>query len=99
MKRKSLPSARHKTAFDGEARVKLLGLPKGVTSLNTPILKSDTAEIAFELAATDEALLGQTTDLNCEVIVSVDGQEITQRTGRGMLRIDPAVVGGEEVTR
>jgi hypothetical protein len=84
-------TARHKTPFEGEALVRLLGLPKGVTTKSTPRLKSDTTTVVFELTATDEALLGQAKGLNCEVVVSVAGQEITQRTGRGTLRIDPAL--------
>ena len=84
-------TARHKTPFEGEALVRLLGLPKGVTTKSTPRLKSDTTTVVFKLTATDEALLGQATGLNCEVVVSVAGQEITQRTGRGTLRIDPAL--------
>jgi hypothetical protein len=84
-------TANHKTPFEGEAFVRLLGLPKGVTTNSTPHLKSDTTTVVFELTATNEALLGQAKGLNCEVVVSVAGQEITQRTGRGTLRIDPAL--------
>lgn len=84
-------TAHHKTPFKGEALVRLLGLPKGVTTKSTPRLSSDTKTVVFELTATNEALLGQAIGLNCEVVVSVAGQEITQRTGRGMLRIDPAL--------
>ncbi|MBU6236799.1 MAG: serine protease [Planctomycetes bacterium] len=80
----------HKNPFEGEARVKLLGLPKGVTVMEPfPTVKGDSQEIAFEIQATDDALLGQVSGLSCEVIVPVRDQKITQRTGRGSIRIDP----------
>jgi len=84
-------TAEHKTVFKGEARVRLLGLPKGVSTNSSPVLKSGTKEIEFELTATDEALLGQATGLNCEVVLTVAGEEVIQRTGRASLRIDPAI--------
>jgi hypothetical protein len=80
----------HKNAFDGEARVKLLGLPKGVTVAEPyPTVNGESQEIAFEIQATDDALLGQISGLTCEVVVPIRDQQITQRTGRGSLRIDP----------
>lgn len=82
----------HKTPFEGAARVRLLGLPKGVTVVEpNPVVTKESKQIAFELRATDEALLGQVTGLTCEVIVPVADQQITQRTGRGRLRIDPGL--------
>jgi hypothetical protein len=84
-------TVRHHTPFEGEARVTLLGLPKGVDVIEpAPLLTKDSATVSFELAATDEALLGQASGLICEVKVPVGQQQIVQRTGRGALRIDPA---------
>jgi hypothetical protein len=81
---------KHKTPFEGEARVKLLGLPKGVSTIgDNPRLTSASSEVVFQLQATGEALLGQVTGLGCEVLVSVAGQQVAQRSGRGTLRIDP----------
>ncbi|MFT5131248.1 MAG: hypothetical protein ACI8W8_004884, partial [Rhodothermales bacterium] len=83
-------AVQHKSPFVGDARVKLLGLPKGVTVVPpAPLLAPDATEVAFTLAAATEALLGQVNGLTCEVTIPVTGQEITQRTGRGSLRIDP----------
>lgn len=80
----------HKSPFEGTAKVKLLGLPKGVMVIEPlPILTKDSKQIAFEIEATDEALLGSVRGVSCEVIVSAGGQEIRQRTGNGTLRIDP----------
>ncbi len=91
-RKKYVWSVNHKSPFEGEARVKLLGLPKGVSAVEPlPILTKDSKEIAFEIEATGEALLGRVSGLNCEVIVQAAGQEIRQRTGNGTLRIDPSV--------
>jgi hypothetical protein len=82
---------RHHTPFAGEAQVTLLGLPKGVSVIEPfPTLTKDSETVTFELAATDEALLGQAGGLICEVAVPVGEQQIVQRTGKGTLRIDPA---------
>jgi hypothetical protein len=80
----------HKSPFEGTAQVKLLGLPKGVNVVAPlPVLSKDSREIAFDIEATDEALLGSARGVSCEVIVQAGGQEIRQRTGSGTLRIDP----------
>jgi hypothetical protein len=79
-----------KSPFEGEAEVKLLGLPKGV-SVREPLprITATSKEVIFQLQATDEALLGSVTGLECELTVHTGGQEIRQRTGKGSLRIDP----------
>ena len=80
----------HKRPFEGEARVKLIGLPKGVHLINPlPLLTKHLKEISFQVEATNEALLGRVAGLSCEVVVETEGQEILQRTGSGTLRIDP----------
>ena len=79
-----------KSPFEGQASVKLLGLPKGVTvALPLPTLSSASKELTFEIEATGEALLGSVRGLTCEVVVTAGGQEIRQRSGSGTLRIDP----------
>lgn len=83
---------RHHQAFEGKATVRLLGLPKGVSVIGAgPVLSSESDKVSFRLKATNIALLGQAKDLICEVSVPVGDQNIIQRTGRGTLRIDPAV--------
>ena len=83
---------RHHTPFEGAATASLLGLPKGVEVIGpAPKFTSKSKQVIFPLKATDVALLGQVTNLNCEVRVPVDGKTIVQRTGRGVLRIDPAL--------
>ncbi len=85
-------SVQQKSSFEGVASVKLLGLPKGVTVVEPfPVLTNVSKEIAFDIKATDEALLGSVRGMSCEVIVHAGGQEIRQRTGNGTLRIDPGL--------
>jgi hypothetical protein len=82
----------NKKAFEGEADAILLGLPKGVTVTGKPKLKAGDAKLVFDISATDEALMGQYKDLMCEIVVRQRGQEIRQRSGKGILRVDPALV-------
>jgi hypothetical protein len=82
----------NKTPFEGEADAILLGLPKGVSVVGTPKLKSGDPKLVFTIAATDEALMGQYKELICEIVVKHEGQEIRQRSGKGILRVDPALV-------
>ncbi|WP_404309029.1 serine protease [Neorhodopirellula lusitana] len=83
-------SVKQKNTFDGEAKVRLLGLPKGVEVIEPmPTLNKESKEVRFQIEATDEALLGAAAGLSCEVVLEAGGQEIIQRTGNGVLRIDP----------
>jgi hypothetical protein len=83
-------TVKHKSPFEGNASVRLLGLPKGVAVVEPlPMLTKDSKEIAFLVEATDEALLGSVRGVTCELVVQAGGQEIRQRTGSGTLRIDP----------
>lgn len=91
-RKKYVWSVQHKSSFEGNASVRLLGLPKGVTVIEPqPVLTRDSKEIAFEIEATNEALLGSVRGVSCEISVRAAGQEIRQRTGNGTLRIDPLI--------
>ncbi|WP_395741581.1 serine protease [Prosthecobacter sp.] len=81
----------HKKPFEGEASAILLGLPKGVTVVNDPKLKPGDKHLTFEISATPEALLGQYKELSCEITVTERGQQIRQRMGKAILRVDPAL--------
>ncbi|QDU59959.1 putative subtilase-type serine protease precursor [Planctomycetes bacterium Pan216] len=97
-RKKFIWKVKHHTPFEGEASVRLLGLPKGVNVVGTPpTITKDSKSIAFELEATDIALLGQASGLTCEVELPVAGQQIVQRTGKGSLRIDPRASGVAKV--
>ena len=81
---------RQKSPFEGTASVKLVGLPKGVNVVEPlPVITKDSKDVAFEIEASDDALMGAVKGLACEVIVQAAGQEIHQRSGSGTLRIDP----------
>jgi len=83
-------TVQHNSPLPGPAEVRLLGLPTGLRVIDPlPVLTQETKEIAFEIEATDEALLGRTGELTCAVVFRVGDQEIVQRTGKGALRIDP----------
>ena len=89
-RKRYLWTVQQKTPFEGQATAKLLGLPKGVNVIEPlPVITKDSKEIAFDLQATDEALMGSVGGLSCEVTVQAAGQEIRQRAGKGTLRIDP----------
>jgi hypothetical protein len=69
-----------------------LGLPKGIQVAGPPsVLKPDASELVFELRADAEALLGQYKEIGVELTFREEGQEIRQRTGAGVLRIDPSL--------
>jgi hypothetical protein len=81
----------HRHPFEGEAEATLLGLPKGVAVVPPfPKFRSTDSVLTFEIAASDEALLGRSGELGCEILIHAGGQPIRQRTGKGILRIDPA---------
>ncbi|MDF1813122.1 MAG: pre-peptidase C-terminal domain-containing protein [Verrucomicrobiales bacterium] len=92
---KSFPwKVTQKTPFTGKATINLLGLPKGVTLVGEPPkIDSSATEVIFEVKATGEALLGQAAGLECEIVLDLAGQQITQRSGSGILRIDPKLEG------
>jgi len=78
--------------FKADASAKLSGLPKGIEVAEPlPVLKPNADELVFELRADQEALLGQYKEIGVELTFREEGQEIRQRTGVGVLRIDPAL--------
>jgi hypothetical protein len=89
-RKKFVWNVKHTGPQPGPAQVRLLGLPTGMKVIEPlPALTQDTQEIAFEVEATDDALLGKTGELNCAVVFQVGNQEFVQRTGKGALRVDP----------
>ncbi|RFC43945.1 MAG: pre-peptidase C-terminal domain-containing protein [Verrucomicrobia bacterium] len=80
-----------KKKFPQAASAFLLGLPKGVAVMNAPQLEPGSNRLSFEISANADALLGQYKELSCELVFKVEGQEIRQRLGKGVLRVDPAL--------
>lgn len=81
----------HLRDFKGKASAILLGLPKGVEMLRPAQLASGSPELVFEISANSAALLGNYRELACEISVPEGGQMVTQRIGKGILRVDPAL--------
>jgi len=80
----------HRRPFEGHATAELLGLPKGVRVVGDAVkLAPGQSELVFEIEVPPETLLGPYRELTCEVSLFESGQEIRQRLGRGVLRIDP----------
>ena len=80
----------HRRPFEGVATAELLGLPKGVRVVGkAPTLISQQTELAFDIEVAPDTLLGPYRELSCEVVLKENGQEIKQRMGRGVLRVDP----------
>ncbi|WP_339743126.1 PPC domain-containing protein [uncultured Rubinisphaera sp.] len=76
--------------FEGQASVRMLGLPVGLTAVGSePTIDKTSKEVEVELEANDDALLGLVGELKCEVQFNIGGEEILLRTGSGKLRIDP----------
>jgi len=83
-------AVKHLRPFEGRAAVRMVGLPVGVTAVGPePTIDATSQEVAVELEATDDALLGLVNELRCDVVFNVDGGEVSLRTGSGRLRIDP----------
>ncbi len=88
-----------KKPFTGEAEAILLGLPKGVTVTANLKLKLTDTKLIFEIIATSEALMGQYKELTCELVFKASGQEIRQRSGKGILRVDPMMTAKSDASQ
>ncbi len=81
-----------KIAFEGKARLVLLGLPQGVTAEECEITKDD-KEAKFNLKATPEAQVGQHRQLFVQFNLIKDGEPLVNTFGGGgILRVDKAAV-------
>ena len=78
-----------KTAFEGRAELKLMGLPSGVTAEAKSITKDD-KEIVFDIITATNAVKGMHRTVFVAMNMKVNGQQITQSfASGGALRIDP----------
>lgn len=73
--------------FEGEAEVKLVGLPNKVTA---PVLKmtAETKELVFPITAEADAPQGITKNLFCEITIIENGEPVVHNLGSGVLRVD-----------
>jgi hypothetical protein len=81
-------SLEQKAEFDGKAKVKLVGLPSGVTAEEVEITK-DSKEAVFTVKAADNSTLGPAKQVFCNVTIKKGGEEINQSIATGgVLRVD-----------
>ncbi len=81
------------------ATAKLVGLPPGVEQAGEVKIQPADTSVSFPIKVTRDCLLGQYKDIRCEVTISDKGQQVTQVTGNGVLRVDEErrlSGGGEE---
>jgi hypothetical protein len=76
--------------FDGQATVRLMGLPAKVTAPDIQITSADTQAV-FNVSTDLTAAPGNHRDLFCQITVMKNGTKMVSSTGAGgTLRIDPA---------
>ncbi len=77
-----------KIAFDGKAKVALVGLPQGITAEEREVTKDDT-EVKFPLKATATAQTGQAKTIFASFTLVRDGETMTNTIASGgILRVD-----------
>jgi hypothetical protein len=74
-------------AFEGKAKVKLLGLPAKVTTQEAELTK-DSKEVSFPISADKTSPAGKHGGIFCQIVIEQDGELITLNTGSTELRID-----------
>lgn len=79
------------TPFEGNATVKLFGLPFKVTTSDLTITR-ETKEIAFKVLTDPNSPPGQHRNLFCQVLVTRGGEVMPANTGYSELRIDVPIV-------
>ncbi len=76
-----------KLPFEGKAKLKLMGLPNKVTTVDIEITK-DMSEAVFPIKVDAQSPVGMHRNLYCSLIIEKDGEPITHNFGaRGSLRI------------
>jgi hypothetical protein len=76
------------TDFEGEAEVKLMGLPTNATAEPLKVTK-DSTELVFTIKAAENTPPGLSKNLFCQVLVPEAGDMVTHNLGSGVLRVDP----------
>ncbi|MFG0297316.1 MAG: PPC domain-containing protein [Maioricimonas sp. JB045] len=74
--------------WEGEAEVKLLGLPANATA--EPLkLTSDMTELTFTVKTTEKTPISDNKNVFCQLFVPEAGTTILHSLGKGRLRVDP----------
>lgn len=79
------------TAFPGNAKVRLLGLPNTATAGEMEITK-DTKELAFKVTVPKTTPAGQHRNLLCQTAFVLNGEPVVYNVGGGELRVDVPIV-------
>jgi hypothetical protein len=74
--------------FEGNAKIELVGLPRGATSESREFNK-DATEVVFPIKLTPDAQVGRHTGVLVRAVAQVSGEPVTHTLGPGELRIDP----------
>lgn len=77
----------HTTPYEGEALVKLVGLPHMTTTEEAKLTKEQEA-LVFNVTTTAESPVGKHKNIFCEVVVTHAGEPIVHRIGSTELQID-----------
>ncbi len=89
----------HRRPFEGKAKIRLLGMPHGVTAEEREFTKDD-KEIVFRVTAGDKSPKGQHKTLFCAVDVPLNGDVVLHSIApKGALRVDPAPAKPEAKTQ
>jgi hypothetical protein len=75
------------TPFEGKAKIKLIGLPNGVTAPDVEITK-ETKEFAFHISTTPTSPAGLHKNLFCQLTIMKNGEPILHNLGYSELRLD-----------
>jgi hypothetical protein len=79
----------HKIEFDGEAEVRLVGLPAGTSTPPEPAkITKESTEIVFPIMVDAAARAGVYKSLVCQAVVTKNGEPISHTIGTGELRVD-----------
>lgn len=75
------------TPFEGDASVKLVGLPHKVESQEMTLNK-ETEELIFKVSTATESPVGKHKNIFCQLVVTQNGEPIAHRLGSTQLQID-----------
>ena len=76
--------------FEGEATVKLVGLPSKATA-ETRTITRDTTDLVIPIQTAPETPAGNNKNLLCQVVVTQQGEPILHNLGTGSLRVDTPI--------
>lgn len=85
-------------AFEGEAKVEILGVPANITVEPAKTITKDTKEIAFAIQTNDKSPIGKHGGLFCRLTITQAGEPVVSTAGRAQLQVNkPKPVKKEEV--